>query len=157
MAFVALQALTSWFVGKAELAMRVPHPSGKPLRRCVNRATLEAFRWDIWRCVHHRRVPVADVVRIVFEALRDIVEGIPPGADRAVEVPFNNATRRWYKVATNLWLRVIIDHEPPAHLSEYLTIFCNPTVRFADSPWVAASRLDPIKFGSAVDTKDSKL
>ena len=129
---------------------------GKPLRRSVNRATLEAFRWDTWRCVHHRGVPVADVVRVLFEAMRDIMEGTA-AKEATVHVPFNASSRRWYKVAANLWLRVIIDAEPPAQLSELLTIFCNPAVRFADSPWVAASALDPIKFGNAVERPESKL
>lgn len=141
--FQSLQYLTDWLCGNGCVALPASI-DGVPIRVMDDLATAERSRWEVWHEVHHGRFAYADLVRIAHEELHFIRKG-PADGRRAVQVKWEDRTRKWYPVAMNVMLQLMASEEPVEFATELLLPFTLDAIRAHDDPWEAAQRVDPAK------------
>ncbi|MBM4364646.1 MAG: hypothetical protein FJ102_00410 [Deltaproteobacteria bacterium] len=141
--FQALQYLCDWLAGRGCVALpaTMKDASGQPVfvRVMDDLATTERSRWELWAEVHHGRVPVATLDRLLAEELAFIREGRSTDTKRT-QVAWHPT---WSPIAARLLRAMVVTEDPPEFVTQLLLPFAQPMIRDAADPWARARRLCP--------------
>ncbi|NBX25553.1 MAG: hypothetical protein EBQ99_05820, partial [Planctomycetes bacterium] len=142
--FQCLQYLADWLCGNGCVALPAAI-DGVPVRVMDDLATTERSRWEVWHEVRHGRVKIEDLVRIAHEEMHFIQKDrVAPG--KAVQVKWDDRTRRWYPVAMHLMLQLMTAERPVEFASELLLPFTVESIRASSDPLAAAAAVEPVKY-----------
>lgn len=145
--FQALQYLADWLAGNGCVALPTI-VAGVQVRVMDDLATSERSRWELWHEVFHGRVAVSTFLRIVEEEMLFIRSDRTLGA-KAVQVKVTEATAKWYPVARNLLLKLVLpasDGRIIEFATQLLLPFTVAAAREAADPWAFMLALDPLKY-----------
>ena len=132
-AFQSIQYLTSWLAGNGCVALPAV-VEGVAVRVMDDLATVERSRWEVWHEVHHGRLSVPTLVRIIHEEKNFI--------RRDLSTPTKRVQVAWHPeltpLATKIFLKLTTDKCPCEFVTEVL-------LKFTTSLHVGADRvtLDP--------------
>lgn len=144
--FQALQYLAAWLQGTGCVALpaSLTNRRGEQVfvRVMDDLATTERSRWELWHEVHHGRVPVEAFEEVLQEEVAFLRAGVD-SATKRVQVPWTEASDRWYRIAVRLLRQLVTADDPAESVSELLVPFTFAPIRDADDPWAAAVSLCP--------------
>jgi malate synthase len=147
--FQALQYLAGWLQGTGCVALPASVVDRRGDRVFVrvmdDLATTERSRWELWHEVAHGRVSAEAFEQVLAEEVAFLQAGVDTPTKR-VQVPWNDVSDRWYRIAVRLLRQLVRSDEPVESVSELLVPFTLDPVRLADDPWEAAQRLCPGHF-----------
>jgi len=147
--FQALQYMADWLCGNGCVALpaQLTDARGEPVfvRIMDDLATTERSRWELWAEVHHGRVSIDQIDRLLAEEMEFIQADEQTGTKR-VAVRYTERTARWYPIAARLLRELVTTPTPPEFVTELLLPFTFAPVRDAADPWQAARRLCPDHF-----------
>ncbi len=141
--FQALQYLCDWLAGRGCVALpaTMKDAAGNPVfvRVMDDLATTERSRWELWAEVHHGRVPLTTLDRLLAEEIAFIREGRSTDTKRT-QVLWHPT---WSPIAARLLRAMIVAKDPPEFVTEWLLPLAQPVVREAVDPWARAVQLCP--------------
>ncbi len=143
--FQSLQYLADWLGGNGCVALPTTI-DGVAVRVMDDLATAERSRWEVWHEVHHGRVSIPTLLRIVHEEMNFIRRGLSgQGKDQTkiVQVAWSERTAKWYPIAKRILLRLMTDALPAEFATELLMPFTVEHIRNAEDPWKALLDVDP--------------
>lgn len=142
--FQSLQYLTDWLSGNGCVALPT-QIEGIPARVMDDLATAERSRWEVWHELHHGRFSVDEFLKIAHEEMHFIRKDLSNGK-KIVQVKWNERTEKWYPVAMNLMIHLMTNERPVEFASEILLPFTIDSIRNAQDPWLAVTKIDPAKY-----------
>lgn len=142
--FQTLQYLTDWLCGNGCVAVPAKI-EGTHIRIMDDLATAERSRWEIWHEIYHHRFEREEFIKICFEEMQFIRKNTSDD-DKKIQVQWNNTTAKWYPVAFNILLKLILDKNPVEFATEILLPFTLIDIRKSESPWDEALFIDREKF-----------
>lgn len=143
--FQSLQYLADWLSGNGCVALPTTI-DGVPVRVMDDLATAERSRWEVWHEVHHGRVSIPELIRIVHEEMNFIrrnLSGQGNHKTKIVQVAWDERTAKWYPIAKRILLRLMTDAQPAEFATELLMPFTVEAIRAAEDPWKAVTEIDP--------------
>lgn len=143
--FQSLQYLADWLSGNGCVALPTSI-DGVPVRVMDDLATAERSRWEVWHEVHHGRISIPTLIRIVHEEMNFIrrnLSGQDGHKTKIVQVAWDERTAKWYPIAKRILLRLMTDAQPAEFATELLMPFTVETIRAAEDPWKAVTDIDP--------------
>ena len=142
--FQSLQYLTDWLSGNGCVALPA-QIEGIPVRVMDDLATAERSRWEVWHEIYHGRFALTDFLQMAHEEMHFIRKDLS-NDKKIVQVKWDERTKKWYPIAMNLMIRLMTDKKPVEFATELLLPFTILTIRENHDPWLAAKKIDPLKF-----------
>lgn len=142
--FQALQYLTDWLCGNGCVALPAL-VGGKSVRVMDDLATCERSRWEVWHEVYHGRFAAEDFIKIAHEEMNFIRRDLS-NEKKIVQVKYDERTSKWYPIAFNLMLKLVLDPNPVEFATELLLPFTIPSIRDDSDPWAQVLKWEARKY-----------
>jgi malate synthase len=147
--YQSLQYFVDWLGGNGCVALpaTLRDRGGKEIfvRIMDDLATTERSRWEVWAEIFHGRFSKEAFLHLLFEEI-DFIRRNQETETKKIQVRWNDDTKKWYKVAMRILIKLMTDPSPCEFATELLLPFTFDCIREANDPWLKAQEFDPKKF-----------